>query len=310
MLARRLRLAMRSHLLVLGWHNVEGTWCFPSRPGWGHRGLAAQLQMLRTLANVVPLDHALAQLKAGHPLPPRAVALTFDDGYADNLQLAAPLLQRLKLPATFFLVTDFLSGAGAWWEELAWAFFSTTRPLLEWEGERWKLDGSVSRRSVYSMVSEQLKRRNGAARGAAVRHLIALLEPNGHGPDPGLLLDWSGAARLLDGGFAIGSHTTRHAILTQETAADQQRDLRSSRQLLAARLNVPIRLLAYPNGGQQDFDATTIAAAAQAGYGAAVTTMDGFNDGTTPPFTIRRTVMYPERGPVDLIKALRHAWAG
>lgn len=310
MLACDLGCAVRSRLLVLGWHNVEGTWCFPSRTGWGRSGLAAQLRVLRGVANVVPLDVALAKLRAAEPLPRRAVALTFDDGYADNFELAAPMLKRLRLPATFFLVPDFLSGAGAWWEELGWAFLNATRPSLEWEGARWQLDGPVGRRSAYSTVSERLKRRNRAARDADVRQLVGLLEPGGHGPDPGLLLDWSGAASLLAAGFSVGSHSLHHAILTEETAAEQQRDLMSSRLQLEERLKVPIQLLAYPNGGRQDFDARTIAAAERAGYDAAVTTVDGLNDLTTPRFTVRRSVVYPERGPVDLLKALRYAWAG
>lgn len=71
-----------------------------------------------------------------------------------------------------------------------------------------------------------------------------------------------------------------------------------------------MRLLAYPNGGPRDFDAGTMAAAERAGYEAAVTTVDGLNDETTPQFAVRRSVVYPERGPVDLLKALRYAWAG
>jgi hypothetical protein len=104
-------------LIVLMWHNVEGTWCYPAAPGAGTRGLAQQLRRLKQLASVVPLEDALEALAAGRPLPSRAVAITFDDGYRDNLDLAAPLLQDLGLPATFFLVPGLLSyEVRPWWE--------------------------------------------------------------------------------------------------------------------------------------------------------------------------------------------------
>lgn len=298
-------------LLVLCWHNVEGTWCFPSRSGWGRRGLAAQLRLLQWAANVVPLDDALTRLQTGVPLPPRPVALTFDDGYADNLTLAVPMLERLGLPATFFLVPSLLSGtSGAWWETTAWAFATAARKELSWEGRIFPLEDRRQRRAAYTRVAESLKSRDAQARAAAVGSLTAALQPAGRGPGAGLYLDWAGAAELTARGFTVGSHTLTHAILSQESATEQERDLAASRALLSERLHVPVELLAYPNGTPRDFTETTTAAAARAGYQAAVTTIDGFNRASTPAFEIRRSVLYPERGALDLAMTLRDARRG
>src|SRR5690349_9090397 len=123
-------------LIVLGWHNVEGTWCFPSAPGSGTRGLERQLRTLHSLANIVRLERALSDLTEGRPLPRRAVALTFDDGYRDNLAIAGPLLAKLGLPATCFLVPHALSGQVVpWWERLAWAFAQARAKRIDWEGQ-------------------------------------------------------------------------------------------------------------------------------------------------------------------------------
>lgn len=293
--------AVGHHLLVFSWHNVEGSWCFPSAPGSGLRGLTQQLRFLRRAANVVPLASALRALASGEPLPPRAVAVTFDDGYRDNLELAVPLLQRLALPATFFLVPGILSGVTTpWWEVLAWAFAGTPRDSLAWEGEELSLGEAASRHASFFHVGERLKRRSRVARERATEELVTLLAPEGPGPTRELFLDWDGARELVRRGFTVGSHSLRHAILSEEEPAEQRRDLAEARRQLEDELSVPVELLAYPNGTERDYDATTIAAARAAGHLAALTTRDGWNDPRTPPFELRRFVVYPERGVVGL----------
>jgi len=300
------RTGRRSRLLVLCWHNVEGTWCFPSAPGAGTAGLARQLRFLRRAATVVPLADALTALNVGRPLPPRAVALSFDDGYADNLRLAVPLLERLELPATFFLVPALLSQeVPAWWELLGWAFARTGRATLEWEGTRYPTDTARARRSAYLVACERVKRRDGAARAAAVAELVDRLAPAGRPPGPGLFLDWDGARELVRRGFAVGSHSLRHDILSAEPAAAQRADLAEAKRALEQRLGVAVPLLAYPNGTRLDYGPETVDAARAAGHGFAATTVDGWNRPAVPPFEVRRSVVYPERGLLDLAVTVR-----
>ena len=113
---------MTDRLLIVAWHNVERTWNYPAAPGAGAAGFEHQLRRLQRLGTIVPLAPSLRQLTTGQPLPPRAIALTFDDGYRDNLEVGAPVLERLGLPATFFLVPGILDGTvSPWWETVAWA---------------------------------------------------------------------------------------------------------------------------------------------------------------------------------------------
>jgi peptidoglycan/xylan/chitin deacetylase (PgdA/CDA1 family) len=286
---------VENSLRVFGWHNVTGTWYYPLRPGIGLRGIERQLRVLRRTANVVPLGPALEALARGRELPPRAVAITFDDGYRDNLEFAVPLLERLHLPASFFLVPGFLSGAvKPWWEVLAWAFLRARCDTVSWEGAELRLTTPASRRRLFESVAERLKSRDRASRDIAVGHLTGLLDPAGTIGD--LLLDWDGARQLARRGFAIGSHTMCHTILSQETPEAQLRDLVASRHLLEDGLDCGVELLAYPNGTERDYSAATIGAAQRAGYAHALTTRGGRNGVDTPPYEIRRFVIRPERG--------------
>jgi peptidoglycan/xylan/chitin deacetylase (PgdA/CDA1 family) len=288
---------MAERLLVLGWHNAEPTPFFPSAAGACARGLARQLTTLARTTNVVPLDTALAALADGRPLPRRPVALTFDDGYRDNLETAMPILRRLGLPATFYLVPGLLDRTvRPWWEVVAWAFSAATATSLEWAGRTLPTGPGEPARTAMLAVAEELKDLDAATRDERIDGLVDRLGPTGSEDEVReLFLDWAGARRLA-AGAAVGSHTMRHVILSRESPEEQAVDLRESRALLEAGLDARIATLAYPNGTARDYDAATLSAAEAAGYRGAVTTIDGWNDRSTPLLELRRFVMDPVRG--------------
>jgi peptidoglycan/xylan/chitin deacetylase (PgdA/CDA1 family) len=287
---------MGNRLVVVAWHNVEGTWCYPSRPGTGARGLAHQLASLARLATIVPLQPALDALKAGEPLPPRSVALTFDDGYQDSLDIAAPILEELDLPATFFLVPGLLSrDVRPWWEVLAWGFARARAPAVRWDGRTLRTGGQAGRHS-YRWAAERVKAVDRVTRESWIDELLSLLEPEGRADDERLFLDWEGARALARRGFAVGSHSMYHALLSRETSEEQLRDLANSRQQLECELGVPVGLLAYPNGTRLDYNGSTLHAAAQAGHTHALGAHAGLNLPSTPPYERPRFVLEPDRG--------------
>lgn len=295
---------MSGRLLVLGWHNATGTYGFPAAEGAAERGLAQQMKTLARVANVLPLEQALQRLGEGGRLPARAVAITFDDGYRDNLDVAVPLLERLGLPATFFLVPRLLSGdVDAWWETIGWALESSTRTSLRWEDVSVSLVGEQARGAAYSEIVKRLKLRNQAARERSMDELLDLLEPAGERPS--LFMDWDGARELVRRGFSVQSHTRSHVVLSQEDAASQRRELCDARSELERGLDIEITTIAYPHGGRQHYTEETVAIAAEAGYRWGVTAREAFTTSATAPLEIRRCLVYPERGVRDLLAQLR-----
>lgn len=301
-------------LLVLCWHNVEGTYGFPAPPGIGTAGLINQLELLARFTNVVSLPDAVEALDEQRRLPHRAVVLTFDDGYRDNLELAAPILQRYGLPATFFLAPDLLEGAiSPWWEELAWALHFTSRRRLRWGELDLSLEGS-ERDASYGAVVRAMKLLDEKERRRSVRALVSSLDPLDPGGDyHSPIMGWDEARALQRQGFTIGSHSQSHAILARETVSVQEEELARSRGALQEHLECDVDLLAYPNGDVGDFDNRTVQASVKAGYRAAVTTIHGWNRSGTPRMELHRFIMYPERGvagfgvlPRDLARKARH----
>lgn len=295
-------------LTVLCWHNVAPTWRFAAPANRGHRGLTAQLAALRRFAYVVDLDAALADLAAGRRLPPRAVALTFDDGYADNLRFAAPLLRSLGLPATFFLAPGFLDATTVpWWERLAWAVGTSGLAVCEWRGTTYPLATTQERAAVLAAVERDVKRADVRDRTVAVDTIVGALEPTVPYGTRAAMLDWDGAAELVRRGFTVGSHSWRHVILANETTQAQRHDLDAARHALRERLGVPCDVLAYPNGTTSDFSTDTEEAARRAGHSAALTTIEGPNTAATPRFALRRFVVEADHGLAGLRRVLRSA---
>ncbi|MFE3453692.1 polysaccharide deacetylase family protein [Nonomuraea sp. NPDC059194] len=280
-----------NRLTIFGWHNVESTWCFPVPAARGARGLERQLRWLRRTAQVVPLEWALDRLHAGDPLPARAVALCWDDGYRDNLDLAVPILERLGLPGTFFLVPELLSRrTRAWWEVLGWAFERSTKDSFGWRSSIY-----TTGRADYVRVSDELRAMDERARQEAVPELVKALAPEGEPGDVEMFMDWAAAKELVARGFDVGSHSLRHAALAQETPEEQVADLATARSVLQDGLGVEINVVAYPYGQPDTVSGETESAARKAGYAHGLTTEAGLNSRSTCATAGHRIMLDPHR---------------
>jgi peptidoglycan/xylan/chitin deacetylase (PgdA/CDA1 family) len=94
-----------------------------------------QMAFVKRAYSVVSLDELVAALERGSRLPPRALSITFDDGYADNHRLGLPVLRALGLPATVYVATGSVSGAAPFWVAAVRALvLSSPGPVLDVPG--------------------------------------------------------------------------------------------------------------------------------------------------------------------------------
>jgi peptidoglycan/xylan/chitin deacetylase (PgdA/CDA1 family) len=260
-------------LLVLIYHRVLPS-PDPILPGSEHaRRFAAQMELLASCFNVLPLSEALSRLSSGS-LPPRAVSVTFDDGYADNLEVAVPIMQRYGVRATVFVATAYLDGGLMFNDAVIEAVRQAPEhlDLCDLGFGVMNLPDSRSRRAAIELLIDELKYRPSAERR---QRAMEILERSG-GVCPSPMLTTAQVRELRDAGVEIGAHTATHPILTRIGAAEAREEMAQSKEVLEGILREPVGIFAYPNGRPcRDYDACHVTLARELGFTAAVSTAWG-----------------------------------
>ena len=210
--------------------------------------------------NVLPLDQAVTHLKAG-TLPSRAACITFDDGYADNLHVAVPILLQHGLTATFFIATGFLDGGRMWNDTII-------------ETVRGRNDLSIAdRQAAIASHINAIKYRPAVERIAVTEQLAQ----SAHAQLPAnLMMTGAEVKTMRQAGMQIGAHTVSHPILASLTDDQARREIDDSKQFLEDLLGERIGLFAYPNGKPgEDYSPHTVDIVRRLGFDAAVSTQWG-----------------------------------
>ncbi len=241
---------------------------------------------------VLPLHDAVRRLREGC-LPSRALAITFDDGYADNASVAMPLLRKHGLCATFFVSTGYLDGGRMWNDTVTHAVRHTQRATVEGAElglpgvPRLSFDGWDARRAAAGQLLRATKYLGDAAREAAVRAVAERLGVSAFPDD--LMMSSAQVRSLRDGGMQIGAHTVSHPILAQLPRPQALHEVRASRVALEGLLDQAVTVFAYPNGKpHQDYSAESVAVVREAGFETAVTTEWGSAGPDVDPWQVPR----------------------
>ena len=234
------------------------------------------------------VEDLAARLHEGRA-PRNALAITFDDGFRDNLTHAAPILKRLGLPATIFLVTGLVGTPHALWvDRLALAFKSATVRQVELSDGQPLFLGTVSERlAALKDAFIHFRRVPDEDRVTSVDALIAALRPSPERPKR-LMLSWDEVDALRGLGFSIGAHTVSHPILSRVTPEKAREEIFGSKLAIEKFTGETVRGFAFPNGKPDDYNETAIRLVREAGFTCAVTTRRGLNDIQTPVLELRR----------------------
>jgi peptidoglycan/xylan/chitin deacetylase (PgdA/CDA1 family) len=315
----------RRRLFIPMYHRVRGrqesdrATLLPVQRGVPVDLLEQHLRIFRWFGPLKTLDEAFDDLHDSSKPCRTVIAITFDDGYRDNITLAAPLFARHGARATIFPVIRTASGGRPlWWDELTHTlsrgninggglvpYLSDLKHCELTPADRARIGPRASRAAMAGFMCERLVELPGATRDEVLSSLCERLNAGPAEADRSkLYASWDELRAVADAGFEIGGHTLDHVVLPQESPVDAELQIAGSRKALEQMLRRPVRSFAYPNGRH---DATVRALTAAAGFRLALTVEHGVNYTETDPLGLRRMPIGRER-PFEL--ALKLAFYG
>jgi peptidoglycan/xylan/chitin deacetylase (PgdA/CDA1 family) len=257
----------------------------------------------------LPLEEAVDRL-GRNALPNGAVCVTFDDGYADNFSVALPILQRHRIPATFFIATGYLNGGRMWNDTVGEAVRAAEGDQLDLTAVglgQLPLGDGASRRGTIVRILDAIKHRPPGAREEAVQYIVGKV---GKPLRDDLMLGDAQVLALRRAGMAIGAHTRTHPILSNVDAQAARTEIADSRRYLGDLLREPVTLFAYPNGKPQlDYRAEHARMVREAGFRAAVSTAHGVAAPGCDPYQLPRQGPW-DRDPVTFSLRLARSYLG
>jgi peptidoglycan/xylan/chitin deacetylase (PgdA/CDA1 family) len=228
------------------------------------------------------------------------VALTFDDGYADNLYAAKPLLEKFNIPATMFVASGHIGHEREfWWDELEKIILiKATLPKtlsLAIDGQRyhWELDESGEfgsekhhRQPLFYSIHKLLQPLHETERNIVMDELLAWAETNPVRRSTHRTLSLEELHTLNQGTLIeVGAHTVTHPFLSTLSNTMQRKEIQFSKSLLEDSIGQPVRSFSYPYG---NYGLDTVALVREAGYDCACSIVNDRVWSHSNPFLLPR----------------------
>jgi peptidoglycan/xylan/chitin deacetylase (PgdA/CDA1 family) len=255
-------------VVVLIYHRVT---LLPSDPhllAVSPENFRAQMRFLKRDFQLVRFEEDWSDLKGP------AVAVTFDDGYADNALEALPILEEVGIPATFFVSTGNLDTLlEYWWDELERIILGDRSmpesfTLRDSRFERtWPTVTLEDREELYRKIHLQMMKLDPAGREDWLMQLRrwAQLDETGREAYRAMTDD---ELRCLAGSkwVTIGAHTVTHTPLSTLSAEQQRREIFSSKHQLETLLGKAITVFSYPFGRKNDYNRVSVQICRELGF--------------------------------------------
>lgn len=237
-----------------------------------------QMRYISDNYEIISLSDAVFRLTSGS-LTSNYCVLTFDDGYRDNCEIAAPILESYNLPATIFVTYEAIETGWFGWGGFDRTLLTTQASKIDlttWSLGIIELNDMAAREQAVVWLHRELKKLPDVTKREVVDHVVTTYgEPSA---DEREMMTWEEVRKLASNGLiTIGAHTVTHPILSRVSLEQSRYEIVEGKSLIEKRLGHPVEYFAYPNGGRVDFRASDVELVQQAGYKGACTTIAGHN---------------------------------
>lgn len=287
----------RNKGLILTYHGVTTS---KDRQEWSHLHVdefERQMTYLKNHYRPISLSQLMDMLEAG-AVGSNTAVVTFDDGYRSVYELAYPILKRLGIPTTVFLISEFLSEKektpGYIWPDKITTWLDSTRDkhvdLSQFGLGRYSLDTPEKAYAARGQITKELKLEPIAKRDEVMNFLSDKFERavNHEAFATYHPMSWDEARTMgQDELITLGGHTRTHPILSRVEEKDLDGEIVGGKADVEAKLGHSIDEFAYPNGRAIDISPAS-RKVAQSSFRCAVTTIEGLNEPGEDPFMLKR----------------------
>jgi peptidoglycan/xylan/chitin deacetylase (PgdA/CDA1 family) len=284
----------RQGIVILLYHSVfEGPDAHENTLDMGHSVeiFRQQMEIVARQYDVVSMEDIPKFLTGEKQMPRRPVAVTFDDGYANNFEIAVPVLNHFGIPATFYITTGCIDqNRLPWIARIRRAFRTTERPLWQAPGGRTLSLADRELREVARVVAcEHCAQLVGEAQEQLIENIECALAIEPPSEESCRMLTWDQLRGIVRGGHSVGSHTVSHPNLAHVGPDELSSELAESKRRLEEELGAPVPNFAYPNPIlNPHWSTATVYAIRCAGYRTAVIATPGIVRRYDDPLCLHR----------------------
>ncbi len=249
-----------------------------------------QIKLYSENFRVIGLSQLHKEIQEGY-VEEKTLCITFDDGYKDNFEVALPILNKYNLPATVFVATKAVDSQELLWYDKVLSLFSRSKENVfefpELNISVFSLTPTENKRDAAHCVLGKLKEFDPMQRDSYIIEIAKQLKVD-LVENTNIMLSWENVKELKGNGVEIGAHTHSHPILSKLNYEEALLEIKTSKEILEDKLQEEVSSFAYPNGGREDYNSSTIKAVQDSGLKLAVTTNHGTNTTKSNLFELNR----------------------
>ena len=296
-------------VLILTYHRVTILKSDPQLLAVIPHHFRAHMQFLKKNFPVVRFDDDWSNIRKP------AVAITFDDGYADNVLEALPILEEVRIPATFFVSTGAIGTVKEfWWDELErlvlgdWPFHEKFELDDKTCGRVWPTRTVADRRKLYGDIQLLMKDVDIMRRESWLMQLRQWARAGDEGGEENRLMSVDELQQLGRSRWVtIGAHGITHTPLSSLSVADQRKEIEGSKTQLESWTGREVKVFAYPYGQRCDYTQATVDLCEKAGFIKAAANYFGQTHRWTDPFQLPRLVV--RSWPMEIfVRQMKRFW--
>tara|TARA_E500000178_G_C17023515_1_gene756745 strand:- start:1822 stop:2748 length:927 start_codon:yes stop_codon:yes gene_type:complete len=258
-----------------------------------------QMRLLKSKYNVISMDDVFYMKRNNLKFPKRSVAITFDDGFENNYSIAAPILDKFKVPATFYICANIVNSETMFWVDKIEDCINRTKTkqiIISLGGRKkiFKLDTYKKKIKCVEIIKNYCKKIKVKQKDRIINDLInrTFVLPKITTSKNYEKLKWNQVKKMYKNSlFTIGSHSLNHEILSMQNKEQMKKDVSKSLQIFNKKLNTEIRHFSYPEGQKNHYNEYIIKFLKKSGILICPSAVIGQNSRQIDLFNLRRCMI-------------------